>query len=391
MRVFLFFIIRNVVTYLDNLIGFFKKNKTQLEIPKRLLIIRWDRIGDAVVTIPLIEAIHHRFPTIKIDILCSDYNAWVFEDCEGVNQIIRCPGVGFTYGEKRLIKFLKGLFFKNKSIKEAIGNNHYDQCLDCLGGEHTFSMHSLAKTLIGQKTEDGFSWVYDSYPKKPIRYSQKTIAQYYFDHLCSVWGVPSIKVTEPKSIPLNHSTNVTEILSVIPDEFIMLNISGSDKFRSFEESQLLSIIFKLSKISKLVIFDNDKQLMMPKVITQIPSSVIQLPKLTLPELAVIAKESCFLIGNEGGATHYCASQCSSLKLFTSKSYDYHFYGFTSNKGEFTKTEDNETALWKNNYNDFILIPKPKKSYPFRPYMINNEPQNINVDRIIGVIKQVLMD
>ena len=391
MRVFLFFILRNIITYLDDLIGIFKKNKKKLDIPERLLIIRWDRIGDAVATVPLIEAINKKFPTIKIDILCSEYNAWVFEACEGIQKIIRCPGLGFSYGEKRMIKFLTGIFMKNKILIKALENNKYDQCLDCLGGEYTFSMRSLAKVFIGQKTEDGFSWIYDSYPKKPIRYSEKTIAQYYFDHLCSVWGKPSDKVIEPKSIPVNHSEAVSKILKHLTGNFIMLNISGSDKFRAFQEVQLLELISKINNMTQLVIFDDHNQAMMPKLAGRIPDNVVKLPKLTLPELAAIAKNAKIFIGNEGGATHYCSSQCNSIKLFISKSYDYHFFGFTSNTGTFSKTEDNNSALWENKQGDYILIPKPRRRYPFRPYIINVEQQNLKVDRILEIINKSILN
>src|SRR5262245_42458228 len=46
---------------------------------KRVLIVRDDRIGDLIVTTPLIDYIRHVAPHVEIDVVCSRVNSEVLE------------------------------------------------------------------------------------------------------------------------------------------------------------------------------------------------------------------------------------------------------------------------------------------------------------------------
>lgn len=54
----------------------------------KILIIRPGGIGDAVLLIPSINTLRHRFPDSQIDILAEKRNYGIFETCDNVNKIL---------------------------------------------------------------------------------------------------------------------------------------------------------------------------------------------------------------------------------------------------------------------------------------------------------------
>jgi len=58
---------------------------------KSILILRYDRIGDMVVTTPLFRALRKRFPEAKISVLASQSNARVIESDPNVDEVYVFP------------------------------------------------------------------------------------------------------------------------------------------------------------------------------------------------------------------------------------------------------------------------------------------------------------
>ena len=63
--------------------------KISLESGDRILISRTDKIGDLILTIPLIESIKANYPECLIDVLASDYAAPVLENNDCINEVIK--------------------------------------------------------------------------------------------------------------------------------------------------------------------------------------------------------------------------------------------------------------------------------------------------------------
>ncbi len=60
--------------------------------PGRLLVIRWDRIGDMVLSTPVFEALKQRFPNAVLDILASSTNGPVVRDHPAVDNVLVWTG-----------------------------------------------------------------------------------------------------------------------------------------------------------------------------------------------------------------------------------------------------------------------------------------------------------
>ncbi len=63
--------------------------KISLKDGDRILISRTDRIGDLILTLPLIESIKARYPECRIDIIASDYASPVLENNDCLDTIIK--------------------------------------------------------------------------------------------------------------------------------------------------------------------------------------------------------------------------------------------------------------------------------------------------------------
>ena len=56
-----------------------KKTNPYPKYVKKILLIRRNRLGDAINLLPIIHAIKKNYPDIEINILANKYNAQIFE------------------------------------------------------------------------------------------------------------------------------------------------------------------------------------------------------------------------------------------------------------------------------------------------------------------------
>ncbi|MCI0449989.1 MAG: hypothetical protein L0Y79_09450 [Chlorobi bacterium] len=76
------------VERLNTFFSYIKPSRSFKGVPKRILLIRNDRIGDAVVTLPVIRDIKLNYPYMKIDVLVSQRNKFVFKNLDYINEVI---------------------------------------------------------------------------------------------------------------------------------------------------------------------------------------------------------------------------------------------------------------------------------------------------------------
>jgi ADP-heptose:LPS heptosyltransferase len=64
-----------------------KKTNPYPKHVKKILLIRRNRLGDAINLLPIIHAIKKTYPDIEINVLANKYNAQIFEYCTKINRI----------------------------------------------------------------------------------------------------------------------------------------------------------------------------------------------------------------------------------------------------------------------------------------------------------------
>jgi ADP-heptose:LPS heptosyltransferase len=76
--------------------------------PRRVLLIRHNQLGDAVVCGPLIDAVRSQWPQAAVEVLASPYNAQVFGWMDGVDRVWVRPAGRWAW--LRLLLQLRGHF-----------------------------------------------------------------------------------------------------------------------------------------------------------------------------------------------------------------------------------------------------------------------------------------
>jgi ADP-heptose:LPS heptosyltransferase len=168
--------------FFDNIISKIKPPKKFKGIPKKILLIRNDKIGDAMVTLPVMRTIKYNYPDIKIDVLVSDRNEFLFKSFSYVDELIKFSPEGwdtdkiqnkiykfFFIGHiLQFIRFFLIPYFFNKKFKQDIKNlkvRNYDAVVDLVGSRRNIILsRMISKFTVGSKVF-GLFWLYSYYIK----------------------------------------------------------------------------------------------------------------------------------------------------------------------------------------------------------------------------------
>jgi ADP-heptose:LPS heptosyltransferase len=67
-------------------------SKVQLTIPaddlRRILVIRRNRMGDMICTLPLLRALREKFPQATLKVVCDELGAPIAQACEAVDEVV---------------------------------------------------------------------------------------------------------------------------------------------------------------------------------------------------------------------------------------------------------------------------------------------------------------
>ncbi|HEX2787295.1 MAG TPA: hypothetical protein VHP32_05255 [Ignavibacteria bacterium] len=168
--------------FFDNIISRIKPPKKFKGIPKKVLLIRNDKIGDAMVTLPVMRTIKYNYPDIKIDVLVSDRNEFLFKNFSYVDELIKFSPEGWDTDKLRnriykfffighilqFIRFFLIPYFFNKKFKQDIKSlktRNYDAVVDLVGSRRNIVLsRMISKFTVGSKVF-GLFWLYSYYIK----------------------------------------------------------------------------------------------------------------------------------------------------------------------------------------------------------------------------------
>lgn len=165
---------------LDNIISKIRPPKKFKGVPKKILLIRNDKIGDAMVTLPVIRDLKIKYPGINIDVLISERNEFIFKNFSYVDELIKFSPVGWDNDKLpkfpyklfligHIIQFIKfylfpSLFdteFKNQINK--LKKRNYDAVVDFVGTRRNiFLSRRISDYTVGSKVF-GLFWLYSYY------------------------------------------------------------------------------------------------------------------------------------------------------------------------------------------------------------------------------------
>lgn len=89
----------------------------------KILIVKRDKLGDLLLTTPMLAWLRQALPEATIDVMANDYNAWVVTGNPDINQLWILPRVKHA-GKVRI-----GAFFENLRLSWKLRQERYDWVL----------------------------------------------------------------------------------------------------------------------------------------------------------------------------------------------------------------------------------------------------------------------
>lgn len=153
-----YFIIRllQYVVLFSNIVQkiFIRDKKIRLKWNEHLLIIKLDRIWDAVWTVRFVEQLKNNYPKLKVSILCNEYNRFIFEDhnwlVDIINVIDEPPQWYLVKHFYRLFKYIIDpfyLYFKNIDFFDKLKSEDYDFVLNLTWRNCFYVANKLWKSM----------------------------------------------------------------------------------------------------------------------------------------------------------------------------------------------------------------------------------------------------
>lgn len=252
---------------------------------KSIVILRYDRIGDMIVSLPLCKALRLGFPTARITMIASTVNACIAEQCEFVDQTVIKPS--------RLLNWLWILLrLRAEKYDIAIDLNH------AVTPHTIFAIRILSPKHVASPFKDG-RWrvkgtelrLFDLMPPQHALEYVRPISETYLD-IARLIDCPTQNCLP---YPLRKHVRPPQI----PTHYVVLNPTGSrptmrlpDTDLSTIAEHLLSLNSSLHIVIPAMQSDYERLLSRFEVIPQVevlsPSSSIK------PLLPVIQFAQCVI-------------------------------------------------------------------------------------------------
>ena len=195
---------------------------------KKILILRYDRIGDMVVSLPVCKALKKGFPNASITMVASEVNYCIADTCEYIDKVIVKPSASFQW-----LWILIGL-----------RRSKYDITLDLNHAvtPHTiFAIRILKPKHVATPFKDG-RWgvrgsslkMFDLMPPEHKLKYDRPISETYLD-IARLLQCPT---EECLPYPLRRSARSNQLA----DEYVVLNYTGSRESMKLEDNDLRIIV-----------------------------------------------------------------------------------------------------------------------------------------------------
>ena len=283
-----------------------RSTKFRKEDIKSILVIRMNRIGDMIYTIPLVRTLRNEFPEATITVLAENTNA----------EVIQCQ----PYIDRVLIYKRGSGILRNTitNIMRTLQGADFDLAIGVKGGFSTFlataALLSGAKYRTGYKSLKGcFRDRFYNLPVQPIEFSSHHQADACL-HLLHAVGVKK---------------EIRDISLIIPDRFmdaaadflrakglkqkerlVVFNVSSNREKSTWRSDNFVALgkylihNYRCSCIITGVSSDNEKASV---ICGEIGEGAYYYKTLSVMDFAAVASISNLLVTGDGGASHIGAA------------------------------------------------------------------------------------
>ena len=271
--------------------------------PKKILIVRTDRIGDVVLSLPLAEIIKKKFTDCKIGYFVREYTSPLLDGNPFIDEII-------TAQEK------DGEILFTANLKK-IRTKSFDTCIVV---NPTFRI-SVMMLLAGIKFRIGtgyrwYSFLFNQQVFEHRKYADKHELEYNINLLHRI-GIEGIDLSNDLSFPLRiDEKKITEVDSILSEsgyrpgnKIVIIHPGSGGSSVDLPKEKLIELTRMLSSLHnvKIIITGSKSELNLCKEF-EVNNSVINLSgKLDLRSLKALIKKTDVFISNSTGPMHIAAA------------------------------------------------------------------------------------
>lgn len=286
----------------------------------RILVIQSAFIGDAILSLPMIQELKKKDENLLIDVICIEKTFEIFSSSPFVNEV-------FILDKK---KKHKSIFSLNKFAKE-ISEKNYSEIIT----PHRSIRTCLLVMLINAPRKIGFT-------NSAIPFVFTEVKKYNYDfhevkrNLCLINY--SFENENWKIQPLIYSEKaVKEKIDILIsenklNEFIAIAPGTEWETKQYPSENFSLLIEELSKNHKIILIGSEKETeLCEELISESSSTVINLSgKLSIVETIELLKKAKLLISNDSAPTHFAmAADIKVLTIYCSTSPKFGFYPYNS--------------------------------------------------------------
>ena len=273
-----------------------------MKVPKKILIVRTDRMGDVILSTPVIRNIREAYPNSHIAFMCRPYTREILEGNPYLDEVI----VYDKYGEhKSLLSSLRFAFLlRKKKFDWALVIHPTNRA-------HIVTFLAGISIRVGWNRKMGFLLTHKLEHTK--QRGEKHELEYTLD-LLKLIDVP-VKYRD-MFFPLKneHLSHIKSALSEYgisdSDKIVVIHPSASCVSKRWPEDyfvRLIELIKYQFKPKIVIVTSKEEAQYADKIIGRFTDLIDMRGKLTLSELGALLKEADIFISNDSGPVHVAAA------------------------------------------------------------------------------------
>lgn len=269
--------------------------------PKKILIIRTDRLGDVILSTPVIENLRRAFPNIHLSFMCQPYTKDVLVGNPYLDQVI----VYDKYGTEK--SFWTTVKFALKLRKEK-----FDWAIVL----HPTNRAHIIAFLAGIPLRVGWDRKYAFFLSKKIPHDKQKGQKHEVEYTLDVLRALHISIDSKKLFfPLDEKSEV-KIQSLLlgqrveeKEDFFVIHPSASCPSKRWPQDHFLQLIKLLQEKFKIkiILIGSESEKKFSNQLASHEGVVDLRGKLTLKETAALLKRAKLFISNDSGPVHIAAA------------------------------------------------------------------------------------
>ncbi len=304
---------KSIKNFLYKIIKLIFRNK-QFSIPvkpdkiKKILILRYDVIGDMIVTLPAIDLLKQNLPNAEIHIICSERNFPIIKNDNRINKIFIL--------EKKIFKRLNQLIEIRKEKYDIVFAFVFNRTTTAGFISNLVANKNTPKiNIFHSERYEMYSAFFNILINIEELRNKYTMAELLVFIICDTFGWKYPEVPIPIQLQLNHKNfDFAEnfIKQKKLDKFCILNISAGSDYRQWsveKNTELLKIIFEKDNEVNFVITSSPKEIEKAEAIKSFFSNRVEVfPKTyDILDIAAIISKSELVITPDTSITHLSAA------------------------------------------------------------------------------------